>query len=255
MLLPHTVDVPMKRLPIANWVLIAATIIIGFPCWSNPREYLMDVAMSGSPPFYVLLRGDWFHWTQLVGMLFGHAGIVHLLGNMWMLYIFGKAVNAKIGHVAYLALYFTVGVAQALIWLAFGSGEATLGASGAVMGMVGAFLVLYPHNNVSIFYWFGFAMGSFEISAYFVIAAYVALDLLGTLGGDSGTNHLAHLAGAGVGFGIMMAANAIKLVRADPGEITMLDIFKGKRVGGQDRSLRGASNHDSFVRRGSGPRR
>ena len=230
MLLPYTVDVPMPRWPIANWAIIALTVVVGFPCWSGFDAYAEGLDASGSLPFLVLLRDEGFHWTQLIGTLFGHADVVHLLGNMWMLYLYGNAVNAKVGQVQYVLLYFSVGILESLVWLWLGDGPATLGASGAVMGMIGAFLVLYPHNNVSVFYWLAFFMhGTVEVSAYIVIGLYVAMDLLGFFGGPTETNHLAHLAGAGFGFAAMLGAVASGLVKADPGEITIFDIMKGKR--------------------------
>lgn len=247
MLFPYTVDVPMKRLPIATWVIMAATIAIGFPCWPDFGGYLHGFVQdaSGDPPFLILCRGSRFEAPQLVGNLFGHAGIIHLLGNMWILFLYGNAVNAKIGHIPYVVLYFVVGVLESLVWLWLGDGPATLGASGAVMGMIGAFVVLYPRNDVSIFYTFGLIrMGTFAISAYIVIAVYVVLDLVGFLGvkGD-GTNHLAHLAGAGFGFAFLAIGAATGIVQADPGEHTMVDIMKGKgtqpRKGWEDQRMRG----------------
>lgn len=229
MLFPYSVDVGMKRWPIANWGLIAATVLIGFPCWADPEAYFENAERG----FFYLARGDDFAWYQLVGNLFGHAGALHLIGNMWMLFLYGNAVNAKIGHLQYLLLYFAIGIGESLIWLWFGEGFATLGASGAVMGIVGAFVALYPQNNVSVFYWlFIVKMGTWHVSAYIVIAIYVLLDFIGVVSGGGAVNHLAHLAGAMLGFGSMIGACATGLLKAESSERTMLDVFRGRKSPG-----------------------
>lgn len=179
MIFPYAVDVPMRRHPWANWGLIAATAIIRFPCWSDPAGYILE-----SPSTFLYLDREDFHWHQLVGNLFGRAGVGHLLGNLWVLFLYGNAVNAKFGHWQYLLLYFAIGILDSLAWHMMGDEGITLGASGAVMGMIGAFVVLYPRNDVSVFYWlFIVKMGTFEVSAYVVIAIYVVLDFVGLLGG------------------------------------------------------------------------
>lgn len=227
MIFPYNVDVGMQRLPWANWALIAATVIVGLPSWTNFESYYVD-ADAG---FLYLGRDDEFAWYQLIGNLFGHASPGHLLGNMWMLFLYGNAVNAKIGHLLYIPLYLAIGVGESLIWLWFGDGQLTIGASGAVMGIVGAFVVWYPRNNVSIFYWLFFIkVGTWSISAYVVIAFYVVLDLVGMLGGGGVVNHLAHFAGAALGFGAMMIAAATGLIETEMGEQSLLDMMRGRNA-------------------------
>jgi membrane associated rhomboid family serine protease len=222
MLIPYNVDVPMQRWPLANWAIIAATIFLGAPVWTNLDEY------EGS--FLLLWRDEDFHWSQLIGSLLGHADFIHLAGNMFFLFVFGNAVNAKVGHVLFPLLYLMIGVGESLIWIALGSGPATIGASGAVMGVIGCFLALYPRNDVSIFYWFGLlGTGTFSISSYWVILCYVALDLWGLSSTpDSGVNYLAHAAGAAIGFALTLLLVATRIVQTDPGEQTLLDILLSK---------------------------
>lgn len=225
MIFPYNVDVPMQRRPWANWGLILATAIIGFPCWSDPQHYILE-----SDSYFLYLDREDFRWYQLIGNLFGHAGAGHLLGNLWVLFLYGNAVNAKIGHWQYLVLYFAIGIIDSAIWLMLGDEGITLGASGAVMGIIGAFVVLYPRNDVSIFYWlFIVKMGTFQVSAYIVIAIYVLMDFVGLLGGGGTVNHIAHLGGMGLGFGAMMALAAAGLVKPDAGEQTMLDVLRGRK--------------------------
>ena len=182
MLFPYNVDVPMERWPIANWAVIALTSVATFWGWANP-----DAEQ------WMLWRGDEFQATQLLTHMLLHADPIHLIGNMLMLFVFGNAVNARLGHIAYVLAYVACGVCAGLLWLATDGGEASLGASGAIMGVVGMFLVYYPKNDVSVFLWF-FGPRTFQCSAYWIILMYVGFDLL------------AFSSGSGDGFGSSTAA-------------------------------------------------
>jgi len=212
MFIPWKVDVPMVRWPIANWVLIGVTIAISVGMFvplnewyeqQGPEELQALIRAINGPSHdtsavdYFLLQPRNFHVTQLFGSVLIHADIVHLLGNMLFLFVFGNAINAKLGHWQYLALYFGIGIIEGLVWLAVGPGNPALGASGAIMGVIGAFLLLYPRNDVSVFYWWGiWARGSFELSAMWLIAIYVAFDVWGMIFSQgAGVGNLAHVAG------------------------------------------------------------
>src|SRR5215468_1620795 len=81
-------------------------------------------------------------FTTLFTSLFAHDGLGHLLGNMLFLFVFGNAVNAKLGHVQFLICYFLIGMLEGVVWMLLGPGPA-IGSSGAIMGIVGMFLVFY----------------------------------------------------------------------------------------------------------------
>ena len=117
---------------------------------------------------------------------------------MIFLFCFGNAVNAKLGQGLFLAAYFLLGALDGVAWLLLGNGMPVVGASGAIMGIVGIFLVLFPRNDVNVLYWFGGAYGgSFSIAAIFLILFYMTCDLIGTLtGGGGGVAYICHLAGA-----------------------------------------------------------
>lgn len=89
-------------------------------------------------------------WTTAITCVFLHGGFMHLLGNMWFLYIFGDNVEDRLGHWGYLLFYMGCGIAASFAHYVFevNSGIPTLGASGAIAGVMGAYLVLYPHANV-----------------------------------------------------------------------------------------------------------
>jgi membrane associated rhomboid family serine protease len=88
-------------------------------------------------------------WTLLT-CIFLHGGWMHFLGNMWFLFIFGDNVEDRLGHVAYLLFYLVSGIAASAAHLMFdpGSQIPTIGASGAIAGVMGAYLLLYPRSVV-----------------------------------------------------------------------------------------------------------
>jgi membrane associated rhomboid family serine protease len=229
MLMPYTVDVPMERPPFANWLLIVVTTIISMliisgnwpreaPSQDAPRKgprnkeieaFERRLTIEFGPPPLALKPHD-FSITQLFTHLFVHADIFHLIGNMIFLFCFGNAVNAKLGQGVFLGAYFLFGAVAGLAWLLLGSGAPLVGASGAIMGIVGIFLVLFPRNDVNIFYWFGGAFaGSFRLAAIWLILFYLLCDLLGTAFNAGGVAYICHLTGALGGIGL-----AIGLLRS-----------------------------------------
>lgn len=204
MLIPYSVDVPQDRWPIANWVLIGVTVFISGAAILSPAPTLLEQVTRHFPWHYSwMLHRDEFASLQLFGHLFVHAGVVHLVGNMVLLFCFGNAVNAKLGHVLYLAAYLTFGLLSGLAWLALGGGQLALGASGAIMGVIGVFLVYFPRNDVRVFYLFWFfywaRAGAFSLSSYWLILLYLAFDLWGLWSADAGIAYVAHVVGAFAG--------------------------------------------------------
>lgn len=88
--------------------------------------------------------------VPVVTSMFLHGGLLHLLGNMWFLWIFGDNVEDRIGHGRFLLLYFVSGACAALLQVAINPYDATpiVGASGAIAGVLGAYLVMFPHASV-----------------------------------------------------------------------------------------------------------
>ncbi len=136
-LLPLSVDVGQARLPWANWVLIAVTVVVFFATTSfgslDPRE-----------PSVLMLDGA---GIGVLGYVLLHADVVHLLGNMVFLWVFGNAVCARGGSFGYLACYACFAVTTALAHLALSDRPAVV-ASGAINGVVGMFVVFHPKDYV-----------------------------------------------------------------------------------------------------------
>jgi hypothetical protein len=89
-------------------------------------------------------------WLTLLTCIFLHGGWLHFLGNMWILWIFGDNVEDRLGKVGYLAFYVACGVAASATHLLTNAGSTipTIGASGAIAGVMGAYFVLFPHSRV-----------------------------------------------------------------------------------------------------------
>ncbi|MEM6749502.1 MAG: rhomboid family intramembrane serine protease, partial [Planctomycetota bacterium] len=172
MFFPIGLSVSLARFPWANFILILVITTVSILAWIDQdlMIQLSGATVVGSGPFEVWA----FHrpvasWPDYaVSASFLHADVLHLLGNMLFLYLFGTAMNAKLGHIRYLLLYFASAIFSGCLFYATSDGAA-VGASGAIMGVVGAFAVMYPLNEVRVFYWVTyFLTGTFEISAYWV---------------------------------------------------------------------------------------
>jgi membrane associated rhomboid family serine protease len=126
---------------------------------------------------------DQFHQSSLITSMFLHGGWFHLIGNMWFLWVFGSYLEEALGSARYLAFYLISGVASALVQLfvSFGSSVPTVGASGAIAGVMGAFLYLYPRARVITLVFFIF-ITTIELPAAFMLLYWFAIQLVSGLG-------------------------------------------------------------------------
>ena len=137
----------------------------------------------------------------LFGHLFLHASPLHLIGNMLFLWVFGNAVCPKVGNGPYLLIYFGMGVVSAVMHLAV-SDEGAVGASGAINGIVGMYLVMYPLNDVKTLVGTFYYVRLLSVSAVFVILFFVMFDIVGILLGTERVAYWSHLAGIAAGVGL-----------------------------------------------------
>ncbi|HMK77170.1 MAG TPA: rhomboid family intramembrane serine protease [Thermodesulfobacteriota bacterium] len=126
------------------------------------------------------------HFTNLqqylpfLTSMFLHGGFLHLIMNMWFLYIFGDNIEDRLGHIRYLAFYFFCGVTAGLVHLFtnWNSNVPTIGASGAISGVMGAYLLLYPRSRIltliPIFFFFQFV----EIPTFIFLGFWFLLQLI-----------------------------------------------------------------------------
>lgn len=136
----------------------------------------------------------------LLSFMFLHGGFLHLLGNMWFLYIFGDNVEDRLGPLKYLLFYLLCGFASGLthLFLNWHSQLPTLGASGAIAGVMGAYFLLYPHSKILTFVPIFFLPYFIEIPAFFFLGLWFFLQFLsaaGTPAQGGGIAWWAHIGG------------------------------------------------------------
>ena len=120
-----------------------------------------------------------FHPFTLITSMFLHGGWLHIIGNMWYLWIFGDNVEDRLGHARFVFFYLFCGIVAALgqIVIDPSSTLPTIGASGAIAGVMGAYFVLYPRSRVLTFMWFGFWWELFELPAIILLGFWFLMQL------------------------------------------------------------------------------
>ncbi|HMP05237.1 MAG TPA: rhomboid family intramembrane serine protease [Lacipirellulaceae bacterium] len=142
-------NIRSRTAPAMTWLIIALNCAMFFIEASLPGPRLERlVGELGMIP--ARLGEDPAAWTTLVTSVFLHGGWLHLLSNMWMLYLFGDNVEDRMGKARYLVFYLACGVAAGLAHWAFAprSPVPVVGASGAIAGVLGAYFLLYPRARV-----------------------------------------------------------------------------------------------------------
>ena len=139
-------------------------------------------------------------WLTLLTAIFMHGSVMHLAGNMWFLWIFGDNVEDDMGHGRYLLFYLATGVLASLAFVAFNaSGEAALtpclGASGAISGVLGGYLVLHPQRRVSVI----LLRMMVDVPGYVAVGIWFLFQVVSGAfdsgGGGGGVAYSAHVAG------------------------------------------------------------
>lgn len=124
-----------------------------------------------------------FHPFSLITCMFLHAGWLHLIGNMWFLWVFGSHVEDSIGSAKFAVFYLVSGVVSGIVQLMLNLGSAipTLGASGAIAGVMGAFLILYPRVRVVTLIFIVVFITTVELPAAFMLIYWFAIQLISGL--------------------------------------------------------------------------
>ncbi len=207
-----------KRFPWMNWLLILANIWLFVDLGTRP-DYEVIVHRYGFIPAEI-------RPVTLLSSLFLHGSFMHLLGNMWFLYLFGDNVENRCGPFKYLLAYLVSGIAGDLSHFLFfpQSDVPSIGASGAIFGVMGMYLFFFPRNRIKIFYFFFILAGTTVVRAIWVIGIFFGMELLysrlQTLGGmESGIGHLAHSGGFIAGAAMAAFYSSLRLVPVDRGDL------------------------------------
>jgi membrane associated rhomboid family serine protease len=183
------------------------------PPGTSPREVLQQISAYDLVVYGWGFRPAAPNLVTLVTAMFLHGGLMHLIGNMLYLWIYGNNVEHRLGIPAYLFWYLATGIAATLFHTLFnvGSPIPLVGASGAISGVLGFYLVWFPHHTVKVWvFLFPIYMGMVRVSATIVLVGYLLIDnLLPFLVAPAGG--IAH--GAHIGGFIAGAAVALVLRR------------------------------------------
>ena len=188
-------DSGRRTTPVVTYVLIALNLIFFF------------VELSGGEPFIEhwaviprqLIENPSGEFATIFTSMFMHAGWLHLGGNMLYLWIFGDNVEDNFGHLKFLIFYLLCGIAATLAQLAFSAGSniPNLGASGAIAGVLGAYILLFPRGQVRVL----MGRGIIPMPALAVIGIWIVLQFVSGIGSISnsaetgGVAYMAHIGG------------------------------------------------------------
>jgi membrane associated rhomboid family serine protease len=151
-----------------------------------PEGYTVPVS-----PTTACELGSESSWLTPLSSMFLHGGWFHLIGNMWFLWLFGNNVEDSMGHVRYLAFYLISGFAAAAAQTLVNPSSPIpmVGASGAISGVMGAYIVLYPKVRVHMLVFLGFFITRIAVPAFLMLGYWFLIQLLGglpSLGAEEG---------------------------------------------------------------------
>jgi membrane associated rhomboid family serine protease len=218
--------IPLRDvIPSRTTPYITVTIII-----LNVLAWLFELALPADVravflQAYGVVPAD-FHATTLITSMFLHGGWMHVLGNMWYLWIFGDNVEDRLGHGRFIVFYLLCGIIAALGQIAIDPGSTlpTIGASGAIAGVMGAYFVLYPRSRVLtliplIIFWEIIELPAIVLLGFwFVIQLFSAGTIAITAStGGGGVAFAAHVAGFVVGMigGLLFRKRQVSAWEAD----------------------------------------
>ena len=206
-MIPLKDDIPSSKPPIVTVALISINCLVFFYLWSWGKEFQNALFKWGAIPFEITHRQEltpdlaFSIPLSLFSSMFMHGGLFHLAGNMLYLWIFGDNVEGRLGHIKFFIFYILCGLAAALTHI-FTSPQSQIpmvGASGAIAGVLGAYMISFPHARILTLIFFGFFVRIVRIPALFVLGFWFILQLLyglpslGATGG--GVAWFAHVGG------------------------------------------------------------
>ncbi|MFW2541405.1 rhomboid family intramembrane serine protease [Primorskyibacter sp. 2E107] len=197
---------PSGRVPYVTYMLMAANIGIFFSTWDlhgDTRALYNFYANWALVPAFV---SEGTGYTGFLSSMFLHGGLAHLGGNMLFLFIFGDNVEDEMGHGPYLMFYLACGIGAGLAQYLSDptSTIPTVGASGAIAGVMGGYLLLFPKARIDILVILIIIFRIIPLPAWIVLALWFGMQLFGGFGSPAGAGGIAYWAHAG-GFAIGVA--------------------------------------------------
>lgn len=211
MFIPFKADVAVLAKPVTIYWIIGLNVLF----------YLAVLTGVNTTESFVL---DGYN-LSLFSSGFMHGGFFHLFFNMFYLYIFGSAVCSKVGNATFPLIYFTLIILAAVTHLVV-DGDPAVGASGAVCGVIGFYLFLYPKSKIKCMWTVVGLWGeTFSITASWLIGFWIVKDLFGAIYGTAPIAYAAHL--GGFAFGIIAGWVVLKLnwIKRDCEQPNLKDIM------------------------------
>ena len=210
-MIPISDDNPVRLTPVVTWTLIglcAAAFLWELSLGRSMEPAILKLgfspaALTSAVPDS-MNRAPVPAWATIFISMFLHGGFLHIAGNMLYLWIFGNNVEDAMGHVRFTAFYFICGAAAALTMVAVNpaSHVPMVGASGAISGILAAYVLLYPRARVTVIVPLGIIFYPFKISAGWVVGFWFVIQLLSavlTPAGQPGVAWWAHVGGFAAG--------------------------------------------------------
>jgi len=147
---------------------------------------------------------------------------MHLIGNMWFLWLFADNVEDRLGKLIFPIFYILCGVLAGLMHIVtnLGSAVPAIGASGAIAGVMGAYIYLFPNGRISTLFTYGFYWRSIQIPAFLYLIIWLGFQFMGGLAGMGASNvaFWAHIGGFLAGLGLAFILKKLNLVSVYPGD-------------------------------------
>ena len=233
---PLSDENPTKKKPLCNWIILFFCIIIYVYQqnldYHQEQKLILSFGMIPSVIFKIKELPDELikipSYMSLVSSMFLHGGWMHLIGNMAYLYIFGDNIEDVMGKVRFLIFYSLCGIFAALAqaFVNIHSDIPMIGASGAVSGILGAYLILYPQKKIRVFFWFIIFFKTFKIPAMFVIGGWILIQFF-SLNNSENSNvaYAAHIGGFIAGLALI---NIFKISTVKINKLTKGSLPKSK---------------------------
>ncbi len=195
---------PSGRVPFVVYGLMAINIVVflmQLPVQNDPQAIH---ALYSQYAFVPARIANGVGYETLVTSQFMHAGLMHIAGNMLFLWIFGDNLEHRMGHIPFLLFYLISGVGAAVIQVAAdpGSPVPMVGASGAIAGVMGGYLLLFPKARVDILLFLIIIIRIFPIPSWVMLMLWFGMQIVGGIGSDptgGGVAYWAHAGGFVVG--------------------------------------------------------
>jgi membrane associated rhomboid family serine protease len=190
---------PSGRTPYVTIALIAINIMVFLAYFLGRNDLQLNAFFLQWGLVPARIAAGQGYETFLTSM-FLHAGWMHLAGNMLFLWIYGDNLEEEMGHLGFLLFYLAAGVAAAALqaWADLGSRIPMVGASGAIAGVMGGYLLLFPRAKVDVLFIFVIFFRIFAIPAWIVLGIWFAIQIFGGLntpGDQGGVAYWAHAGG------------------------------------------------------------